>query len=286
MLLEAIIPAYKPDETIYKLIRKLRQQTVRPERIKVILTVSDGIDDSFFDPVADTDLMIELIDKKDFKHGGTRQRAAMSSDARYVLFLTQDGIPYDDHMTAHLIEAVSAKNAALAYARQIPYPDSGAIEKYSRHYNYPSKSSSKNYADIEKYGIRAVFCSDTCAVYDMEIFKELGGFYYNADFNEDEIYAYKALCNGYTVEYNADAKIFHSHDYTVKEQFSRYKAIATSQREHPEIFEKMGCISEGKKYVIKGFFFFLRHFRPYTAIKFIYVSFVKYLAFVYGKYIT
>lgn len=69
-------------------------------------------------------------------------------------------------------------------------------------------------------------------------------------FNEDMIYAAKAIQAGYSVAYAADARVIHSHNYTANEQFHRNFDIGVSQADYPEVFLKnIASESEGIKMV-------------------------------------
>ena len=219
---------YKPQELFFKSVDRILRQNSLPERIWLLLTKDEKwnsnslLDELKLRSISLDRIRILEIEKDDFGHGKTRNTAAELSDSDYLILMTQDAVPADFELTNELVRSVKRDNTAVAYARQVPYPDADPIEKYSRNYNYPSESMIRTQKDISKLGIRAVFCSDTCAVYDMKLFKKLGGFDQTADFNEDELFAYKALMNGYWVEYNSSARVFHSHSFTLKQQYIRY----------------------------------------------------------------
>ena len=59
-----------------------------------------------------------------------------------------------------------------------------------------------------------LFASNVCCAYKKRIYDELGGFTDTAIFNEDMIYAAKALKNGYISRYVSAARVIHSHTYT------------------------------------------------------------------------
>ena len=80
-----------------------------------------------------------------------------------------------------------------AYGRQLPRQDCSFVEKYTRSFNYPETSSVKTAEDIQRLGIKTFFCSDVCAAYKRDIFDRLGGYVDHAIFNEDMIYAAKAV---------------------------------------------------------------------------------------------
>ena len=58
---------------------------------------------------------------------------------------------------------------------------------------------------LRRLGIKTFFCSNVCAAYRREIYEELGGFVKHTIFNEDMIYAAKAVEAGYAIAYAADA---------------------------------------------------------------------------------
>ena len=63
-------------------------------------------------------------------------------------------------------------------------------------------------------------------------------------FNEDMIYAAKAVKSGYAVAYAADARVIHSHNLSFRQQFRRNFDLGVSQADHPEVFA--GVPSEGE----------------------------------------
>jgi len=283
MNIEVVIPAYKPDDTLKKSVKRLFSQTLKPDRVRIILTKSrEGEKDELLKALPQG-TVVEEIERSNFSHGGTRQYAVDSTEADHILFMTQDALPADRYLVKNLYTALSKKDAALAYARQIPYPDATETEKYSRRYNYPSYSMSKTKSDIKDMGIKAFFCSDTCAMYNVALHRELGGFDVNAQFNEDMIYACKAINCGCSIEYVSDAHVFHSHNYSFKEQFKRYREISRSQKSHKEQFEGVSSESEGIKYLIKGFRYFLYRCKFKAAMELVITSAVKYFGFLTGK---
>ena len=57
------------------------------------------------------------IEKKDFDHGGTRNKGAALSKADYMLFMTQDAVPVDAYLIENLVRAMEEEEAATAYGR-------------------------------------------------------------------------------------------------------------------------------------------------------------------------
>ena len=98
-------------------------------------------------------------------------------------------------------------------------------------------------------GIKAFFCSDVCAAYNRQIYLELGGFDYPLKTNEDMFFAARAIRNGYKVAYAADALVFHSHNFTCKEQYQRNYIQGYEIERHRELIGEVSQEDEGMKLV-------------------------------------
>ncbi len=105
-------------------------------------------------------------------------------------------------------------------------------------------------------------------------------------FNEDSIYAFYALKAGYTVEYAADARVYHSHDLSFKEMFKRSKAIAASQKAHKEIFGQVSSEHEGMKFLILGSKAFLKKKDYISVFRLFITCAVKYAGYFVGKHMN
>ena len=204
-----------------------------------------------------TDGRIRLIqiNRKDFDHGRTRDMALRESIGDIVVFLTQDAVPANDDFLGNLIAPLADEKVAVSTGRQLPKKDATRMEQLVREFNYPPVSQIRSKADIPQLGIKTFFCSDVCAAYNREIYFALGGFEYPLKTNEDMFYASKAINAGYLVAYSSDAQVFHSHNFTLKEQYKRNFAQGYEIKQHSIMLSNVGQNSEGFKlvsYVSKG----------------------------------
>ena len=284
---DIIIPVYKPDNTFLELIRKLEQQSVSVNRIIVMNTEQKYFDRLIYGTSFQKDhhnVLVRHLSRREFDHGRTRNRGVQYSDAEYFIMMTQDAVPADAHLIEELLGQLRREKVAVAYARQIAPEGSSEIEKYTRSFNYPEQSMIKTQADLERLGLKTFFCSTVCAAYSRRIFDELGGFVKHTIFNEDMIYAARAVEAGYGIAYTAEAKVFHSHNYTNVEQFRRNFDLGVSQAEHPEIFAAYPSESEGIRFVRQ----MIRHLReagfkrkiPHVLVQ----SGFKYAGYLLGKH--
>ena len=79
-----------------------------------------------------------------------------------------------------------------------------------------------------------------------------------AIFNEDMICAGTMIQKGYSVVYAADARVYHSHNYSGRQQFHRNFDLGVSQAEHPEIFEGVPSEGEGIRLVKRSLGYLIR----------------------------
>jgi len=250
--IDVIIPSYKPDKKYLQLMKMLQKQTYPIHRIIVLNTEEKFYERLLFGTgFGERNKNVEVYhhSKKEFDHGMTRNKGVKRSDAELFVFMTQDAVPANEFMIEELVKAVSVENVAVAYARQLADEDCNPIEQYTRIFNYPEESRVKSAKDLEELGIKTFFCSNVCAIYRRDIFDNLGGFINRTIFNEDMIYAAKAIQAGYAVAYAAKAHVIHSHNYSAKEQFHRNFDIGVSHADYPEVFQAYPAESEGIKMV-------------------------------------
>lgn len=279
---DVIIPTYRPDENVTVLVKRLLRQTYPVHEIHIIDT-DTGIFPKELNEMGKPVRVTHIL-KKEFDHGGTRHRAAMESDAEILVYMTQDAMPANDHMLENLLKPFRKTEVTAAYARQLARPDSGEIEKYTRSFNYPDKSCTKSLKDLEHMGIKTYFCSNVCAAYRKSTYDALGGFEKKIIFNEDMVMAAKMIKNGGYISYAADAKVFHSHNYTCMQQFRRNFDIAVSQTDHPEVFAEIQSENEGVRLVKNTAAYLLKRGKPWLIVSLIVKSGAKYLGFLFGRH--
>ena len=257
---DIIIPVYKPDGKFLTLIEKLGKQSVLPNRIIIMNTEQKYYDRLIYGTSFQKehrDMVVKHLSRREFDHGRTRNRGVQYSDTDFFIMMTQDAVPADEYLVERLLEQLGKENVAVAYARQLADGDSSEIEKYTRNFNYPEQSKIKTKADLEPLGIKTFFCSNVCAAYNRKIFDELGGFVKHTIFNEDMIYAARAVEAGYGIAYTAEARVIHYHDYSNRKQFQRNFDLGVSQAQHPEVFAAYPSESEGIRLVRQ----LIRHLR-------------------------
>ncbi|AHJ13778.1 glycosyltransferase family 2 protein [Sulfurospirillum multivorans] len=272
MKIQTIIPILDPQSSFFnKTITALHVQKVKSST----LLINSGY------TIPHGNFEVVKIDKTTFNHANTRN-LSLKYEADFYLFMTQDAMPYDEHLIAELLKAFEDEEVVVSYARQIPYKDADAIEVFARTTNYPARSRIKFRKDLTQLGIKTFFCSDSCAMYRASYFKEVGGFKQGLNTNEDMEYAARAIMNGKKVAYVAEAKVYHSHTFTYKDIWRRYRAIGKFFKENQWILDVVSqytkAESTGIKQAVAELKYLLKN-SPLDIPRSILFSLIKYFAF-------
>ncbi|HIT88798.1 MAG TPA: glycosyltransferase family 2 protein [Candidatus Merdenecus merdavium] len=281
MKVDVVIPTYKPDAKLKNMVELLRNQSLPVQKILIINTEEEYFPKGIFEPMSEVEII--HIKKSEYDHGATRDMGAKKCHGDIVVFMTQDAMPKDDTLIAHLIEPLKDKRTACSYGKQLPLPDCEIIERYTRSFNYGDEDLLKTKASISHMGIKTFFCSNVCAAYRKDVYEELGGFVHQAIFNEDMIYAGRAILAGYQVAYASKARVYHSHNYNHRQQFQRNFDLGVSQADYPDVFSAVKSESEGVKLVKETGKYLIRIKKPWLILDLVIKSGVKFLGFQFGK---
>lgn len=295
---DVIIPVYKADKKLERLLAMLLQQTLRPAKIILMNTEAEGHtvedlrkrvervaaknDNKFLPSV---EIRIVRVEKKDYDHGGTRNLAVEKySDADFFLCMTQDVVPADALLIEKLMQCFKEEEVGAAYARQMAAENASFTERFLRLHNYPAESYRKTKEDKERLGIKTYMISNACAMYRRSRYDELGGFVTDTIFNEDMIFGASLIEAGDTICYCANARVYHTHNYGLTAQFKRSFDMAVSQRDYPQVFRKVSSEKEGLRYVKEAVEYCVSQRRYGDLFLFMMDSAARYAGFFLGKH--
>lgn len=250
MRVDIICPLYNAQNYIELLNKSLiNQKKVKINKIIYILT--EGKDDTE-KILNNKKIYYQKIVKKEFSHSLVREKAAMASDSDILIFITQDIVIEDELWLYKLIKGIINGECEASFSRQITKYNN--IEKYTREKNYPEKSYIVTKKDIKNIGLRTFFFSDAASAIKTSIFKKLKGYdNKNLPISEDMYIAYKIIMNGYRIKYESNSVIYHSHKFTLKELYNRYKLTGQFFRQNSYL-DEYGTTGTGAslaKYILK-----------------------------------
>ena len=240
-----IIPTLNAASEIGALLESLLTQTCVPDEIVVVDSSSE--DKTAKIASSYREVTVEVIDRQDFNHGLTRDKALKSSSGDIICFMTQDAMPANAKFIENLIAPILRDpSIAISSGRQLPKANARRFEQLVRAFNYTKQSNVHSKADIPTLGIKAYFATDVCAAYRRSTYLKLGGFE-KTDMSEDMLMAAKAINSGWKVAYAADAEVYHSHNLTPRQQYERYRAIGRFLERNADLLLCVSEVGEGKK---------------------------------------
>ncbi len=275
-----IIPTYNAGKEFENLVLMIKTQTAN---IRQVLVIDSSSTDETVNIAQKYGFAVEIIKKSEFGHGKTRQFALEKVKTEIVVFLTQDALLYDEFSIENLVRClISDEKIAAVYGRQMPYENTGILGKFARLYNYPPISKINNFDDRKERGIKTAFLSDSFSAYKKSLLNKIGGFP-DVNFGEDTYVAAKLLMNAYKTAYCADAKVYHSHDYTLLQDYKRSKDIGQFHKKEKWLLETFGkAEGEGLKFIINEAKYLVKNGRfYYLPIAFLH-NVVKYLGYKMG----
>lgn len=253
-----IVPALNAGGGFKQFLAALRDQSFLPA---TLLLLDSESNDGTVAVAQEAGFIIATILRKDFNHGATRQLAlTLCPDADIIIYMTQDAILTSPDSIKNILAPFEDEKVGAVCGRQLPHTDASPIAAHARLFNYPSESSIKSKDDISRFGIKAAFISNSFAAYRRTALMEVGGFPSDVIFGEDTYVATKMLQAGWKIAYAAKATCYHSHNYSMTEEFERYFDIGVFHSREKWFIESLGKPEgEGKKFVVSELRYLLKH---------------------------
>ena len=276
-----IIPTYNAQNYLLTLLEKIKNQSLK--EYELIIIDSSSKDKTVEIAKEFTDNVI-VIPQNEFDHGGTRTKAAKIARGDILIFLTQDALPYNEFTLENIIKVFVNEKIGAAYGRQISYKNTNLFGKHLRKFNYPETSYIRNINDISKYGIKTAFLSNSFAAYRKSALEKIGYFKSNLILGEDIYAGAKLILAGYHLAYVSEAKVYHSHNYTIWQEFKRYFDIGVFHKCESWILQSFGkAEGEGLKYIKSELKYLLSNGAWYLLPEWFIRNGMKYLGYKIGQ---
>ena len=226
------------------------------------VVIDSESDDGTAEQAQATGWQVQRVARAGFNHGRTRQQAIEhhAADADWVVFMTQDAVLAEPQSIARLLQAFNDPRVAAAYGRQLPHPEASAIAAHARLFNYPAHSETRTLQDVPRMGLKTCFLSNSFAAYRVGALREVGGFASDLILAEDMHLAARLLQAGHALRYQAEAIVYHSHNYSLLEEFQRYFDTGVFHAQQAWLTEAFGGAGrEGLKFLRSEMLHLLRH---------------------------
>lgn len=258
MSFAVIVPTLNAGDLWSVWVAAINDQSQKPDNILII--DSGSVDDTCKLSV-EAGFDVHILSPGAFNHGGTRKKAVLkNSHHDIVIFLTQDAVLADKDTLQNILIPFRDQSVSAVCGRQLPNRVAGVIAVHARMFSYPVMSFVRSYADRKMCGIKATFLSNSFAAYRVSALNKVGGFPGDVIFGEDMYVAAKLLKAGYKIAYTADACVYHSHNYSLRQEFNRYFDMGVFHAREPWIRAEFGgAEKEGIKFVISEIKYLAKH---------------------------
>ncbi|WIX33791.1 glycosyltransferase [Salinicola sp. JS01] len=248
------------------------------------LVIDSTSDDATADLARAAGCELHRVARRDFDHGGTRGWALeLLADCDIVIFVTQDALVSSPETFARIIQTFDDPSIGAAYGRQLPYSWATPVAAHARLFNYPADSHTMAAEDVARYGIRAAFLSNSFTAYRREALMEVGGFPNGTILSEDMIAGARLLKKGWRLHYCAEAQVYHSHNYSLFQEFRRYFDIGVLHANEPWLLEMTGrAEGEGRRFILSEARYLMQHapwLLPLATVR----NGLKYLGYSLGR---
>lgn len=240
-----VVPTFQAAQHLPYCLPFLVQSSLKP---RVLVIDSSSTDNTI--PIAQklgAETMV--IPKTEFNHGLTREKARQYLNTDIVVMITQDAYVCSKETLEELVTPLIQGKASVTYARQLPHKGAKFFESFPRRFNYGSLSHIRSLQDIPQYGVYTFFCSNSCAAYLNSALDEIGGFS-SVLFGEDTVAVAQLLHRHHKVAYVATAEVYHSHHYSLKQEFKRHFDIGLARDSYKHLIRIAGKDTKrGKAYL-------------------------------------
>lgn len=226
-----------------------------------------------------------VIPLEEFNHGTTRERGRRYLNTEIIIMITQDAYVASPHTLVQLVEPLLREQASIAYARQLPHVGASPLAVFARTFNYPDYSHIRRWRDFSIYGTYTFFCSNACAAYCSAALDEIGGFP-ATPFGEDAIVTAQLLRRHHAIAYVSEAHVYHSHDYTLREEFQRHFLMALGREPYRKLLGTGKEESKRGKTYLKELLLTLSKSAPFLIPYALLQTAVKWLGYRLGQIVA
>ena len=225
---------------------------------------------------------IVVIPREEFNHGLTREKARRILQTDIIVFFTPDAYAVDPQVLEKLIQPIKNGDASIAYARQLPRKNASFFESFPRKFNYPLESHIRGIENVDTFGAYIFFCSNSCAAYSANALDEIGGFP-KVLLGEDTVVTAKLLKKGHKIAYVAEAQVYHSHAYTLWQEFQRYFDTGCARKDYQAIIESGAKDEKRGTHFVKEMMTYLFWHKPHLLPYALANTLAKWLGYRLGK---
>ncbi|MCB9897283.1 MAG: glycosyltransferase [Planctomycetes bacterium] len=221
-----VIPAKNGRPTLAPCLDAIARQEYAGE-VDVLVIDSGSSDGSLDDVRARPWVRLHTIHPAAFDHGDTRNLGIGMTRGELVVLLVQDAEPVGTHWLANLVRNLDDLAVAGAFSRILPRPDAGPLVKkgcegdlcFSSE-RVEARATPDEWAALDPHS-RRVRCNfnDVSSCIRRSVWERMP--LERGMFGEDIKFARSAVAAGYTIVFDPESAVLHSHEYEARSVMAR-----------------------------------------------------------------
>jgi len=230
-----LLPTKNGERYLAEVVESIRKQQGAFD-LREIIAVDSGSRDRTLQILRQHQVRLWQIRPEEFGHGKTRNFAAAQARGEFLVFLSQDAIPANEHWLEHLLAPLREDPLiAGAFSRHRPRPNCHPMEWHRIvAYELHSQSEGQVYTaagnpDYERNPARYRIFANSSSAIRRAVWEQIP--FPEVEFAEDQAWAEQVLTAGYKTAYAAKSVVVHSHSYGPWVNFCRHFEHARAMRE-------------------------------------------------------
>jgi rhamnosyltransferase len=194
------------------LIAETLQRLQTQRRLFVLAAFDNASTDGTLEEIRKYTDRIHHVPTGAYVPGRVLNQAMASTNGEFVVFLNSDCTPQDDFMLDALLAGFANEKVAAVFGRQMPRPGCRPLMVKDTEDTYGDGSRQRFWRHCFSMAVSAIRRS----VWERMPFKE------DLQYSEDIDWTWRARGCGYEIRYVAGARVFHSHNYTLRQFYKRH----------------------------------------------------------------
>jgi rhamnosyltransferase len=219
-VISVVIPVKDGGQDVVRCLDAIRAQRL-DHPVEIVVVDSGSRDDSVAVARA-RGALVQEIAPHEFNHGAARNLGARLSSGEILVFISQDAYPVDEHWLSQLTTPLRRDPmTAGVYGRQLAHEHATPPEVFFLDFLYGPIPRRQSLSATRGVSMDTTLFSNVNSAIPRNIWERYS-FVEDIIMSEDQEWSRRVLLDGYTVVYEPEAAVRHSHNYTLAGAFRRF----------------------------------------------------------------